>query len=122
MCFTLYRILPNKGAPHSLEEANSIINVQNTRSFLNNCLIFNPKPPLDSSELQLSHHNVRCDLANAPGALSRKNTVYCHVPTPRGSEGSMVACGTVAFLMTYYDRMRAPCAPSGCFLSEPKRN
>ena len=65
--------LPNKGAPHSLDEANSIINVQNTPSFLNNCPIFNPKPPLESSESQLSPPNARCDLANAPGALIRKS-------------------------------------------------
>ncbi len=68
--------LPNKGAPYSLGEANSIIKVQNTCSFLNNCPIFNPKPPLESSESQLFPHNVRCDLANAPGALIRQNTVY----------------------------------------------
>ncbi len=78
---SLYRILPikgaspNKGAPHSLKEANSIINVQIARSFLNNCPIFNPKPPLESSDPQLSSQNIRCDLANAPGALIRQNTV-----------------------------------------------
>ncbi len=49
-----YRILPikgaspNKGAPHSLGEAKSTINVQNTHRFLNNCPIFNPKTPLES--------------------------------------------------------------------------
>ncbi len=79
---TKYRILPikgaspNKGAPHSLGEAKSIINVQNTHSFLNNCPILNPKPLLESSEPQLPRHNIRCDLAKAPGALIRQNTVY----------------------------------------------
>ena len=79
---TNYRILPikgaspNKGALHSLEEAKSIISVQNRHSFLNNCPIFNPKPPLESSEPQLSRHNIRCDLAKAPGALIRQNTVF----------------------------------------------
>ncbi len=67
--------LPNKGAPYSLEEGSSIMNVQNTRIFLNNCLIFNPKPPLESSESRLSPHNVRFDLANTLGALIRQNTV-----------------------------------------------
>ena len=81
--FFIYPILPingatraNKGAPHSLEEAHSTINVQNTHSLLNSCPIFNPKPPLESSEPQLSPHNIRSDLANAPGTLIRKNTVY----------------------------------------------
>ncbi len=45
------------------------------RSFLNNRPIFNPKPPLKSSESQLSPQNARCSLANTPGALIRKNTV-----------------------------------------------
>ncbi len=82
-----YRILstksatPNKGALHSLEEANSIINVQNTHSFLNNCPIFNPKPPLESSERQLSPHNIRSGLANTSGALIRKNTVSNKFPS-----------------------------------------
>ena len=79
--FNEYRILPikgaspNKGAPHSLGEARCIINVQNTHSFLNNCPIFNLKPPLESSEPLLSPHNISCDLANAPDALIRQNTV-----------------------------------------------
>ena len=75
--------LPNKGAPHSLEEANSTINVQNTCSFLHNCPIFNPKPPLESLESQLFPHNVKCDLANAPGALIRQNTVSPFSPLPQ---------------------------------------
>ncbi len=76
-----YRILPikgaspNKGTPCSLGKAKSIINFKNTHSFFNNCPIFNLKPPLESSEPQLSPHNIRCDLANAPGALIRQNTV-----------------------------------------------
>ncbi len=51
----VYRILPikgaspNKGAPYSLRETNTAIYHQNWRSFLNNCPIFNPKPPLESS-------------------------------------------------------------------------
>ena len=36
--------LPNESTSHCLEEANSMINVQNTCSFLNNSPIFNPKP------------------------------------------------------------------------------
>ena len=52
-----------------MDDANFIINDQNTRSFLTNCPIFNPKPPLESPESQLS------DLAYAPGALIRQNTV-----------------------------------------------
>ena len=64
-----------RAPPHSLEEANSTINVQNTCSFLHNCPIFNPKPPLESLESQLLPHNVKCDLANTPGALIRQNTV-----------------------------------------------
>ena len=67
--------LPNKGAPHSLKEANFTILIQNTCSFLNNCPIFNPKPPSESPESQLSPPNTRCDLASAPGALIRQNTV-----------------------------------------------
>ena len=49
-----YRNMPikgaslNKDAPYSLEEPNAIINGQNRHSFLNNCPIFNPKPPLES--------------------------------------------------------------------------
>ncbi len=80
--FVVYRILPikgaspNKGAPHSLGKANFIINFKNTHSFFNNCPIFNPKPPFESSEPQLSAHNIGCDLANAPGALIRQNTVH----------------------------------------------
>ncbi len=61
--------LPNKGASHSLEEANSIIHFKNTCSFLNNCRIFYPKPALESSQYQFSPHTIRCDLANVPGAL-----------------------------------------------------
>ncbi len=68
--------LPNKGASHSLEEANSVINDQNTHSFLTNCLIFNPKPLLESTEPQLSPQNIIYDLANTLGALTRQNTVY----------------------------------------------
>ena len=69
--------LPNKGA-RSLEEANSIINDQNTRSFLTNYPIFNTKPPLESTERQLLPQNIRYDLANAPGALIRQNTVFLY--------------------------------------------
>ncbi len=52
-------------------EGKSIINDQNAHSFLNNCPIFNPKLPLESSEPQLFTHNIRCDLANAPCTLIR---------------------------------------------------
>ncbi len=77
-----YRILPikgaspNKGAPYSLEQVNTVRTDQNWHSFLNNCLIFKSKPALESSEPQLSVCIIRYELARAPGALIRQNTVY----------------------------------------------
>ena len=66
-----------------MDEANSIINVQNIRSFLNNCPISNPKLPLESSESQLFPPNARCDLANTPGALIRQNRqIICALWAP----------------------------------------
>ncbi len=44
----MYRDMPNKGASHSLEEPNAVINGQNQHSFFKNCPIFNLKPPLES--------------------------------------------------------------------------
>ena len=68
--------LPNKGAPHSLEEANSIINDQNTRSFLTNCPVSQSETTIGKYvEPLLSPKNFRYDLANVPGALIRQNTV-----------------------------------------------
>ncbi len=86
--FSLYRNLPikgaspNKGAPYSLEEPSPILAYQNQHSFFNNCPIFNPKPPFESLEPQLCLRTIRCDLARAPGALIRQNTVFffhCHI-------------------------------------------
>ncbi len=99
-----YRILPikgaspNKGAPHSLGEAKAIINVQNAHSFLNNCPIFNPKTPLESSEPQLSHYNIRCDLAKAPGALIRQNTVL-NIGQARSNSINLKNIWFICFLM-----------------------
>ncbi len=71
MTYRILPILPNEGAPHSLEEANSVIMFKIHAVSLTNVV------KLESSESQLSPQNVRCDLANAPGALIRKNTVIC---------------------------------------------
>ncbi len=78
----IYRILPikgaspNKGARYGLKGAVLIRNHQNWCSSLNNCPIFNPKPPLESSQRLLFPDINRYELANAPGALIRQNTVY----------------------------------------------
>ncbi len=72
-----YRILPNKHTPpnkrtpYSLTKSKVVIFHENDHSFLNNGPIFNPKPPLESSECQLS----RQPTVLAPGAFIRENTV-----------------------------------------------
>ena len=66
---------PNKGAPYSLEGPSLIITDQNYYSFINNCSIFNPKLPLESLEPHLCISTIRCNLARAPGAFIRQNTV-----------------------------------------------
>ncbi len=79
--FEAYRNLPikgaspNKGAPYSLEGPSLIITDQNQRSFFKNCPIFKPKRALESLEPQLCPQTTRSDLARAPGALIRQNTV-----------------------------------------------
>ncbi len=69
------RALPNKGAPYGLRKAKTDENEQNCPKILNNRPIFNPKPPLESSESQHSPHLIRSDLASAPCATIRDNTV-----------------------------------------------
>ena len=72
-----YRIIPNKRTPpnkrtrHSLNKSKVLSFHENDHSFLNNGPIFNLKPPLESSECQLSPwpHVL------APGAFIRDNTV-----------------------------------------------
>ncbi len=78
----IYRNLPIKGTPYSLEGPSLIITDQNSYSFFNNCPILNPKPSLESLEPQLCLQTIRCDLARAPGALIRQNTVWKHFYFP----------------------------------------
>ena len=66
---------PNKGAPYGLGKAKTDKNDQNCCKILNNCPIFNPKPPLESSDPQHLCHLIRSDLVSAPCATIRDNTV-----------------------------------------------
>ena len=76
-----YRIVPVKGAsPHKgalygLRKVQTDKSYHNCPKILNNCPIFNPKPPLESSEAQHLGHQVRSGLASALCALIRVNTV-----------------------------------------------
>ncbi len=63
------RALPNKDAPCGLRKAKTDENEQNCPKILNNCPIFNPKPLLESC------HLIRSDIASAPCATIRDNTV-----------------------------------------------
>ncbi len=67
----IYRIIPIKGTPHSLKQSILVRFHKNDHSFLNIGPIFNPKPPLESSECQLSPYAH----VLAPGAFIRDNTV-----------------------------------------------
>ncbi len=81
----MYRIVPikgaspNKGAPYGLGKAQTDKNYQNCPKIINNCPIFNPKPPLESSEPQHLGDQIRSGLASAPCALIRDNTVLSSV-------------------------------------------
>ncbi len=80
----LYRIVPikgaspYKGAPYGLRKAQTDKNFQNCPKIIDNCPIFNLKPPLESSEHQHLGEQIRSDLASAPCALIRDNTVFTH--------------------------------------------
>ncbi len=71
-----YRIIPNKGTtlirappPPSLAKTKSINNDKSFRNSFNNCSIFNPKPPLESSEPQLQPYIITFKLVRAPAPL-----------------------------------------------------
>ena len=65
----LYRIIPNKGAPHSLPKTKSTKNDKSLYNSLNNCPIFNPKPPLESSEPQFQPCIIIFELVIASAPL-----------------------------------------------------
>ncbi len=69
VCTCTYRIILNKGAPYSLAKAKSTKNDKSLHNFLNNCPIFNPKPPLESSEPQLQSCVITFKLVRAPAPL-----------------------------------------------------
>ncbi len=72
---TLYRIIPNKGT--TLMRAPPIVwpkqrvpkNGKSLHNSLNNCPIFNPKPPLERSEPQLQPCIITCKLVRSPVPL-----------------------------------------------------
>ena len=66
---------PNKGAPYGLGALYTVHSDQNRLNFLNIWPIFNPKPPLESSESQHLLYDIRFDLAIAPCAFIRHITV-----------------------------------------------
>ena len=80
--FHIYRDMPikgtppNKGAPYGLGATIPVHSNQNTLNFLNNWPIFNPKPPLESLEAQLSLHDIIFNLAITPCAFIRHITVH----------------------------------------------
>ncbi len=67
--FQIYRIIPNKGAPHSLAKTENTKNDKSPCNSFNNLPIFNPKPPLESSESQLQLYIIRLYLVRAPARL-----------------------------------------------------
>ncbi len=56
-------------APHSLAKTESTKNDKSLYNSLNICPIFNPKPPLESSEHQLQPSIIIFELVRAPVPL-----------------------------------------------------
>ncbi len=76
---------PNTGVPYSLKRAQVVQKDQNCHSFLNNCPIYDPKSPLESSKPQLLSDKNRRVLASTPYALNRDNRVSTWTRARRAS-------------------------------------
>ena len=92
------RALPNKGALYGLRKAKTDENEQNCPKILNNCPIFNPKPLLESSEPQHFCHLIRYDLACAPCATIRDNTVSQNSWSPDYKNMFFRVCNSAAHM------------------------